>query len=113
MKLINRMKKINGTVGIDDLLRSALPRKRPEVRAFLCRAWVRANLEVKLSREPSDEEVQADLARLQQRRFVPFTIPFQMYCDQLLDFSRRFGQVRRTQRARKAAQERWAKKKGC
>lgn len=102
-----RWKIVNGTVGIDEIVRHEFPKKRIEDRAHLLRAWVRNNSLIQHGRPPTDDEVNADYERLQKWRFSPHGPEAKMMADQLFNFANYFFEERRKERAKKAANTRW------
>ena len=96
-------------VGLDEMLRWALPKKRPEDRRRIFKEWSKANLAMKLWKRPTDEEAQAEYELWCNKKFsnmehIIDTANF------VKDFAPKFSANNRMERAQKAAKIRWSKK---
>jgi|ERR1035437_2594185 hypothetical protein len=104
-----RPKKIELPIGANEMLRIALPKKRPEDRMKIFREWARSNLSVKLGRLPSDEESQADFELWCKKQFNSM-----FFLNDIAAFLRafvpHFSAANRKRRAHLAATKRWSKK---
>jgi hypothetical protein len=105
---MGRPKKIKHPVGLADFLRIVLPEKRPELRRKIFREWRRKILAAEFKREPTDQEVDAEIKGFHEGKYSAAFIRFG-FADSLKDFVPAFHQENRRKKARLAASARWAK----
>jgi hypothetical protein len=105
-----RPKKVQLPIGLQDMLRIALPNKRPEDRMRIFRAWARSNLTTKLWRVPTEEEFQVEFDLWCKK---PFTEMFwvQDVAAFIKNFVPHFTAANRKKRAQTAANAKWKKRK--
>lgn len=106
-----RPRKVQLPIGLQEVLRIAMPKKRPEDRMKIFREWARSNLTTKLWREPTDEEFKIEFNLWCKK---PFTEMFhiQDVAGFLREFVPRFAAANRKKRAKTAAIAKWKKKNG-
>jgi hypothetical protein len=104
-----RPRKIEFPIGLDEMLRIALPKKRPEDRMQIFREWARSNLTVKLWRQPTDEEFQADFELWCKKQFKEMLFVNDIAAF-LKAFVPHFSAANRKRRAQMAATKRWSNK---
>jgi hypothetical protein len=96
-------------VELDALLLIALPMKRLEDRMKIFREWRRTELRAELKREPTDQEVAAEIQLIRDWKFHN---PNQMFrlTEALRDFVPEFEKENRRKKAQIAANAKWSKK---
>jgi hypothetical protein len=90
-------------------LRFYLPKKRPEHRRKFFRAWRLVILRANHKREPTDLEIEADLALFREPNFDAANYQFGFW-DSLKDFVPVYQKENRRKKAQIAAAKRWSKK---
>jgi hypothetical protein len=105
---MGRPRKIKRPIGLDVGLRLALPEKRPEQRWKIFCAWRQAILRTTLKREPTDQEIEAQIKLFREPNFDAANCPFGFW-DLLKDFVTVFHKENRRKKAQCAAAARWSK----
>ena len=105
-----RPKKVKLPIGLQEVLRIALPNKRTEDRMKIFRVWARSNLTTKLWRAPTEEEFQIEFdlwcnKPFQEMSWVENVAGF------LKNFVPHFTAANRKKRAQTAANAKWKKKR--
>ena len=106
---MGRPGKIKYPVGLEVALRKVLGKKRPEDRMKIFREWRRTVLRARLKREPTDEEVEAEIKICRRPNFDAANCPLGFW-DALSDFVPVFHKENRTRKAQAAAIKMWSKK---
>jgi hypothetical protein len=101
--------KIKHPIGLDVALRFCLHQKRPEHRRKIFHAWRLAILRANLKREPTDLEIETQLALFREPDFDAANCPFGFW-DLLKDFVPVYQKENRRKKAQIAAAKRWSKK---
>jgi len=96
-------------IGFYEWLRIALHEKRPENRMKIFREWRRGQLQGKLGRAPTDDEIFEEIKKWQETEFYDSTMIY-VWMDSLRCFAPYFHRTNRSEKARKNAQKRWSKK---
>jgi hypothetical protein len=104
-----RPRKIKHPIGLDVALRFYLPKKRPEHRRKIFRAWRRTCLKANLKREPTEHETEADARLFREPEFDAANCRFGFW-DLLKDFVPVYQKENRRKKAQIAAAKRWSKK---
>jgi hypothetical protein len=104
-----RPRKVEFPIGVSEMLRLALPTKRPEDRMRIFREWSRSNLMVKRGVVPTDEEAQAEFDLWCQKRFDNL-YQINDLAAFLNSFTPHFSAVNRKKRAQVAAAKSWSMK---
>jgi hypothetical protein len=99
-----RPKKIKGPFRLDEFLRIALRKKRPEDRWQIFRAWRRYYLKSHLNREPTDGEHEAEIKKWQEHEFRDWHETGNLMFS-LQDFVAEYHKENRIQRARRRARK--------
>jgi len=106
---MGRPGKIKRPVELEVALRHILLKKRPEDRMKIFREWRRTIMWGELKREPTSEEMEAQIKLFRGPDFDAANLhPF--FWDGLKDFVPVFHQENRSKKAKIAAQKRWSKK---
>jgi len=105
---MGRPAKIKRPIGLDTALLKTLPEKRPEHRRKIFRAWRVLSLGANLKREPTEEEIEAQMKLFQGPDFDAANLhPF--FWDSLKDFVPVYEKENRRKKAQSAAVIRWSK----
>ncbi|HYV28078.1 MAG TPA: hypothetical protein VFA77_11125 [Candidatus Eisenbacteria bacterium] len=95
---------------MEEFLRAALKKKRPEDRMKIFREWRRSCLRKILNREPTDQELEDEIKMIRETKFGdPYQAEDWAYL--LRDFVPVFHKENRIKKARLAATKRHSKKK--
>lgn len=105
-----RPRKIKHPIGLDVGLRFYLPKKRPEHRRKIFRAWRVTILRATLKQEPTDQEIEAQIKLFREPDFDAANCPFGFW-DLLKDFVPVYQKENRIKKAQSAAVIRWSKEK--
>jgi DNA-directed RNA polymerase specialized sigma subunit len=106
---MGRPKKPKFPVELDALLRVALRPKRTEDRMKIFREWRRTELRAELKREPTDQEVAAEIQLIRDRKFHTANQIFH-FSESIKDFVPGFEKENRRKKAQIAAKAKWSKK---
>lgn len=106
---MGRPGKIKRPIRLEVALRYTLRKKRPEDRMKIFREWRRTILRAELKREPTDQEIEAQIKLFREPDFDAANTP-DGFWDCLHDFVRVFHQENRRKKAQIAAVKRWSKK---
>ena len=100
--------KIKHPIGLDVALRFYLPQKRPEHRRKIFRAWRVTILRATLKREPTDQEIEAQIKLFREPDFDAANCPFGFW-DLLKEFVPVYQKENRRKKAQYAANIGWSK----
>jgi hypothetical protein len=102
-------KKLKSPMSLEEWLRRVLREKRPEDRMKIFREWRRVNLRTKFKREPTEQEVVAEIKLCREHDALNYPFGF---ADSLNDFVSVYHQENRRKKAQRAAIARWGKPTG-
>jgi hypothetical protein len=105
---MGRPGKLKHPIGLDVGLRLTLPKKRPEHRRKIFRAWRRAILRSTLKQEPTDQEIEAQIKLYREPNFDAAQCPLGFW-DLLKAFVPVYQKENRIKKAQSAAVIRWSK----
>lgn len=105
-----RPKKLKWPVRLEVLLRIYLRNKRPEDRWKIFREWLKWDFKKKFGKEPTDDELQAQMADWQKGQFYHSQNVINAMDSLNYDFLPVFRQSNRERRASIAAKKRWEKR---
>lgn len=106
---MSRPGKIKHPIGLEVALRLVLRKKRPEDRMKIFREWRRTILRAELKREPTDEDMEAQIKLFREPNFDAANCR-PGFWDMLKDFVPVFHKENRRKKAQIAASTRWSKK---
>jgi hypothetical protein len=108
---MGRPRKIKHPIGLDVGLRLTLPEKRPEHRRKIFCTWRQAILRATLKREPTDQEIEAEIKVFREPNFNAANCPLGFW-DSLKAFVPVYHKENRRKKAQFAAVIRWSKETG-
>jgi hypothetical protein len=106
---MGRPKKVKWPVRLDVLLRLTFYKKRPEDRWIIFKAFLRKDLATRLSRYPTDQELEDEIASWKEKEFHASTWAMALIDTLRIDFLPEFHKSNREKRARAAAIQSWTK----